>query len=116
MGETSAGNAANGRGLEEPALAGFVVKQKCFGFNAIASGKSGQFPAGADDSVAGHDNGYGILPAGGANGLWFRADLVGDVAIGQNLSERDFAHDLPYAKLKVGALEMDGNREGLETP
>src|SRR5205809_4065930 len=79
--------------LEEPALPVQTAAESC------------ELAPGADDAVAGHDDGNGVLAVGGADGAGQAdvAEAARDLAVAARDAERDRAKLLPHAQLEGGA-------------
>lgn len=85
-----------------------MVEKPAFAFDAATV--AGEGTVGADDAVAGQDDGDGIGSVGGADGAnrGGMADLLGEFAIGDGGTAGDGAERTPNLTLKHGADGFDG--------
>ena len=76
---------------------------------------AGEFAVGANDAVAGDDDGEEVGAAGGADGAdgLGRADGLGDLGVGAGFAAGDFEQGLPDALLEGGGADVEG--EGLRS-
>ena len=84
-------------------------------FSVEAPAVAGEGSVGADGSVAGDEDGYGVGSAGGAygsDGIW-ASDSGGELGVALGGSGGDFAEGLPDPLLEGGSLDVEGKVSGL---
>ena len=80
-----------------------------FSLDFDAASVAGEGSVGADDAMAGDDDGYGIgsvCRSHGPDGTRI-PDVFGDLSIGSRLTVRDFGYGVPHGFLKIGAVEVE---------
>ena len=91
---------------------GFVAEQPSFPLHACR--EAGERAIGADDAVAGDDDGKRVTAIGGADGasLVCPAEPPGLLAVGHRAAEGDRAKDLPGGALERRAGRIEGKIKG----
>ena len=84
-------------------------------FSVEAPAVPGESSVGADGSVAGNEDGYGVGSAGGSYGPYrgWASDLGGQLSVALGGSGGDFAQGLPDPLLEGGSPDVEGQVSGL---